>query len=1725
MPYLPYLFSYTTLKKLFFGQFYSYYCILIIVFILYFVNSLGSKYKRVNHKINRTNSIKILIMKEKLFMKKCIQHFIYGLFFLLLGGNLTWGQTTVTTFNADGTWTCPAGVTSIQVEAWGAGGGGGGASSSLNFYSGAGGAGGNYARNSNIAVTPGTIYNIKVGAGGTGGTTSSSVNPYGANGGTSSFGTVLYASGGTGGYGGMTNNKIGVPGKNGGIYNIVYNQNGATWTVAPTTVVGTAWAATTAYVLNQQLSNDGKLYTVTVAGTTNSTAPVHTTGAVACGTATLTYAGEAATVAFSATNFTYIMTMNPGSGYLVAPPIVISGTFTGTTPPIAVAFINPINVTGADTYFIGGNGALSTYISKDITNSPGGGGGSAGTQSNGNNAVLNIGGIAVTGGTAGASAPQGADATGFSGQAASSYGGGGSGARGPSQVGGAGGKGKVVITISDNIVPNPAGAVVVSNPTNSSAALSWGASSSNDIGGYLVVRYSSIPNANNDPTQKAIFIAGQTITAGTGSLTGTVVYAGSSLGFVDTGLSALTSYYYKVYAYDASYNYADESSVTATTTNQLDNTPPGVPGVVSISNQTTSSLTTSWQAASSIDGGGYLVVRYSGTPEVDSDPIQKTIYAIGDTYATGTPVVTDPVTAPKVAKVVYVGTDLSFVNTALTSGRDYYFKVYTFDQASNYSEESSVKGRTTNQLIAPIGTAATQPNASGFTANWQSVPDATGYDVSLYTSAASVDNIVAWTIPANIGDQTALTANIATANNTTKVLKQNSNGTIDTTVSGNPGFAARGATYYSTSILSGSLATNDVQYNTPKPTPDKYWQVEVNTVGYQNVTVSSQQYSTNTLYKAAVTADPTAVPPVLGSAEVLPSSGPRDFKLQYGLDGESGTFTDVPDAVVSADEFWTTALNTNTSGDLSNIQLPTVCNNRESVLLRWVQTSFIGVNGSPMTTPDTGGTSRIDNIYVKGKKLSVINSASVVGNLTLSKSFTGLTPGNQYFYGVVATGTNTTDGSNVLTSYKTSANSNLVLAQALDALQTPLANPPFNSSATGFSASWDVVEGAKDYSVYVYNANTQSNIVGWTFPDLGTVLKADITSVNNTTNAIFQSSTLDPTKVKGTISSGVGATTAAISAASWYSQAVATPAVIANPNAVPPIVAVPEILQDDKYWEVSANTLGYRNVKISSKLYSTAPRDFKLQYKIGVAGTYADVPNGVLICKNNWTDGVFNALALPAECDNQPSIYLRWVNYTRIDYLTGKAMVGGTARLDDIYVTGALLASEPAYPITVSGNTTTFTDLPPSTYYFDVVANPLDSNTYAPSFHSNLVTIGPITAPVATDASYVSNTGFTANWDQVLGASDYDLKVYKINPTQNTVIGWTFPTTWIAGPVSLVADAYTATNNSITNIFSQSNGTVTPVEGNLVDGFAASGATYYSNLGSGVTLDAPAKYWQVIVNTKSRFNLKVSSKQWSSIDAEVLYSPAVPDDPTADPPIVGHPEILAKPATSGPRDFKLQYSVTGVDGPYIDVDNGAITVGNDWTSGVLDRLQLPRECENQEKLYLRWSQATFTDLNSTPLEFYSGSNRIDDILVEGSSLELVKSYPSLGNTSSFECSGLDEGQTYFYAVIAKSPAAGFYPSANSNLIKTTNTGTLGLVSFKSFMMKAYPNPVTNGKLFISSPNSSEKQVAVYSILGQKVLDTKTTNNAEINVSKLARGMYILKISEDGKSEAKKLIIQ
>lgn len=115
------------------------------------------------------------------------------LILLFIKGELS-AQTTQT-FTSSGTFTVPAGVTSVQVEAWGGGGAGGGVNASfLATRAGGGGAGGAYVNNTAVTVTPGANITVTVGAGGTG---VSAAN--GGNGGTSSFGSLVTANGGAGG--------------------------------------------------------------------------------------------------------------------------------------------------------------------------------------------------------------------------------------------------------------------------------------------------------------------------------------------------------------------------------------------------------------------------------------------------------------------------------------------------------------------------------------------------------------------------------------------------------------------------------------------------------------------------------------------------------------------------------------------------------------------------------------------------------------------------------------------------------------------------------------------------------------------------------------------------------------------------------------------------------------------------------------------------------------------------------------------------------------------------------------------------------------------------------------------------------------------------------------------------------------------------------------------------------------------------------------------------------------------------------------------------------------------------------------------------------------------------------------------------------------------------------------------------------------------------------------
>jgi hypothetical protein len=110
---------------------------------------------------------------------------------------------------------------------------------------------------------------------------------------------------------------------------------------------------------------------------------------------------------------------------------------------------------------------------------------------------------------------------------------------------------------------------------------------------------------------------------------------------------------------------------------------------------------------------------------------------------------------------------------------------------------------------------------------------------------------------------------------------------------------------------------------------------------------------------------------------------------------------------------------------------------------------------------------------------------------------------------------------------------------------------------------------------------------------------------------------------------------------------------------------------------------------------------------------------------------------------------------------------------------------------------------------------------------------------------------------------------------------------------------------------------------------------------------------------------------------------------------------------------------------------------------------------------------------------------------------------SLPTTGNIEIDEVRIGSTWAYVTAAA-------------LLKLDQNAIAGL--------NVYPNPVTNGNLFIISNSSDAKSVAIYDVLGKQVIKTSTSNNT-VNVSSLKGGVYILKITENEKTATRKLIIE
>lgn len=70
----------------------------------------------------------------------------------------------------------------------------------------------------------------------------------------------------------------------------------------------------------------------------------------------------------------------------------------------------------------------------------------------------------------------------------------------------------------------------------------------------------------------------------------------------------------------------------------------------------------------------------------------------------------------------------------------------------------------------------------------------------------------------------------------------------------------------------------------------------------------------------------------------------------------------------------------------------------------------------------------------------------------------------------------------------------------------------------------------------------------------------------------------------------------------------------------------------------------------------------------------------------------------------------------------------------------------------------------------------------------------------------------------------------------------------------------------------------------------------------------------------------------------------------------------------------------------------------------------------------------------------------------------------------------------------------------------------------------FPNPVSNGKLFIITKDNLTKEIEIFNVLGKSIYSA-TLFGKELNISKITAGIYIIKIKENNKSYTRKLVVR
>jgi hypothetical protein len=424
-----------------------------------------------------------------------------------------------------------------------------------------------------------------------------------------------------------------------------------------------------------------------------------------------------------------------------------------------------------------------------------------------------------------------------------------------------------------------AGALDVAAPSNPSGAvassilatqqnISWTAASGGvDGGGYMVVRGIADPAT---PLQaNGIYAVGNTVAPGE-----TVVYLGTGTSFIDTGLTANTPYYYRIYTVDKAFNYSSALTFTSTTgaSITLEPEPTVQTSGLSFSNVTGTGFDISWTAGN----GSKSLVVVKPVSNVDSDPIDGGIYVPSATFGGGTQIGSGNY-------VVYNGNGNSASITGLSLNTIYYVKVYSFNVNAQGSENYLITDPASgNQKALPYQNTFTfDSTTEGFTVLTRAV-------AILATDSSRATLKINSTVPNVLNTKVGLSSSYARVNGTTNkyahiTLK-------NATTNNNIQLVSSATTFDPLQIIT----INDADYKTydfdlSTLTGDQYPEINISVKGTWAASgvyaINDQVISSNSTYKnisglntanaprADIIANAAAVPPLPQNWEIVGAEG------------------------------------------------------------------------------------------------------------------------------------------------------------------------------------------------------------------------------------------------------------------------------------------------------------------------------------------------------------------------------------------------------------------------------------------------------------------------------------------------------------------------------------------------------------------------------------------------------------------------------------------------------------------------------------------------------------------------------------------------------------------------------------------------------------------------------------------------------------------------------------